>query len=196
MAATERIPPRQSVAAGALISRAQELARKGKPGPKPRVKRKKVAAPVNPVEAARRKKSTVNRVIATLKASFNHAYPSKQVKSRDAWSMLRKFRSVDSARARWLSLAEAMRLLNASAPGLRKLACGRAFDGMPRGRIVGCERSGFRFPFKYAPNSRKSGTPRRVPLPMRARSSSGTNRLAGSKVTNYLLGSMVYPGIG
>lgn len=72
-------------------------------------------------ERLRRRKSTVNRVIAAVKGCLNHAYAMKRVASRDAWARLKKFRAVDSARLRWLTVEEANRLLNAAGPDLRSL---------------------------------------------------------------------------
>jgi integrase len=150
----EKLEPRVEVAAG-----------KGKPGPKPKVKPKKLAAPIDPVELSRRKKSTVNRVLATLKACLNHAHASKRVKSRDAWSLLRKFRSVDSARTRWLTLPEVTRLVNASAPNLRNLISAALLTGCREGELLAATARDFdsRSKTLLVPDS-KSGKPRRVPL--------------------------------
>src|SRR6185436_6308421 len=70
-------------------------------------------AEVEPAERQRRRKSTLNRVINSLKACLNHARASGKVPSAEAWSRLQKFRAVDSARLRWLSEDEATRLQNA-----------------------------------------------------------------------------------
>jgi integrase len=143
----------------------EATARQGKPGPKPKVKPQRVAAPVDPAELTRRRKSTMNRVIATLKACLNHAHASKRVKSRDAWSLLRKFRSVDSARTRWLTLPEITRLMNASAPDLRKLISAALLTGCREGELLAVTVRDFdsRSNTLLIPDS-KSGKPRRVPL--------------------------------
>jgi integrase len=73
-------------------------------------------------EAIRKRRATANRVLNMLKAILNHAFDEGHVAVRDAWGRkLKSFRGVDSARARYLSIAEAGRLINASAPAFRPL---------------------------------------------------------------------------
>ena len=73
-------------------------------------------------EAVRRRRSSANRVLTMLKAALNHAFDEKKVTSRDAWGRaVKPFRGVDSARVRYLTVAEAQRLLNSSAPEFRLL---------------------------------------------------------------------------
>jgi integrase len=143
----------------------EQTARKGKPGPKPKPKLVKPEVVIDGAELARRRKSTVNRVIATLKACLNHAHASKRVKTRDSWSLLRKFRSVDSARTRWLTLPEITRLMNASAPDLRKLISAALLTGCREGELLAATVRDFdsRSNTLLIPDS-KSGKPRRVPL--------------------------------
>ena len=66
-------------------------------------------------EARRRRRSTANRVLTILKAALNYAYDEKLVASNDAWGRrLKPFRMVDAARVRYLTVAEAKRLINAA----------------------------------------------------------------------------------
>lgn len=116
-------------------------------------------------EAKRRRKSTVNRVITILKACLNHAHTRHRVASRDAWSRLKKFRAVDSARLRWLAIDEATRLLNACPPDIRALVQAGLLTGCREGELLAVRARDFDPTSKslLIPDS-KSGKPRRVPL--------------------------------
>ena len=79
-------------------------------------------APGGDPEAVRRRRSSANRVLTILKAALNHAYDEKHVSTNDAWGRrVKPFRDVDVARVRYLTIAEAKRLLNASDPQFRPL---------------------------------------------------------------------------
>jgi integrase len=83
-----------------------------KPGGKPQYR----PAPKGD-EAIRRRRATANRVLVMLKAVLNFAYDEGHVTSRDAWGRkLKKFGDVETARVRYLTIAEAQRLLNAAEP--------------------------------------------------------------------------------
>ena len=65
-------------------------------------------------EEKRRRKSTANRVLTMLKAALNHAFDEGHVSNRDAWGRkLKPFKDVEVARVRYLTIAEAKRLINA-----------------------------------------------------------------------------------
>ena len=65
-------------------------------------------------EAIRKRRATANRVLTMLKAILNHAFDEKRVSNRDAWGRrLKPFKGVDAGPARYLSIAEAQRLINA-----------------------------------------------------------------------------------
>jgi integrase len=73
-------------------------------------------------EAIRRRRATANRVLTMLKAILNHAYDEGHVSNRDAWGRkLKPFRNVEVARVRYLSIAEAERLINACNAEFRAL---------------------------------------------------------------------------
>jgi integrase len=72
-------------------------------------------------EAARRRKASANRTLTTLKAALNHAWREKKAQSDDAWRRVEPYENVDAARLRYLKLAEAQRLINASDEDFRKL---------------------------------------------------------------------------
>jgi len=116
-------------------------------------------------EQRRRRKSTVNRVIASLKACLNYAHECNKVASSEAWSRLKKFRAVESARLRWLTEAEAKRLINASAPDLRSLVQAGLMTGCREGELIRATMRDFDAVSEtlLVPDS-KSGKPRRIPL--------------------------------
>jgi integrase len=73
-------------------------------------------------EGIRARRATANRVLTMLKAALNHAYDEGYVENRDAWGRkLKPFENVEVARVRYLSIAEAERLINASDPDFRSL---------------------------------------------------------------------------
>lgn len=116
-------------------------------------------------DRGRRRKATVNRVIAALKACLNHAHSSGHAPSREAWAGLKKFRGVDSARLRWLTLDEATRLLNACGPDFRPLVRAALLTGCRQGELLASRVRDFdpRSKTLLVPDS-KAGKPRRVPM--------------------------------
>jgi integrase len=72
-------------------------------------------------DAARARKTTANRTLNVFKAALNHAYREERVASKDAWARVKPFQGVQAVRARYLSVAEAQRLINASGEDLRAL---------------------------------------------------------------------------
>ena len=73
-------------------------------------------------EAVRQRRASANRVLGMLKAMLNHAYDEGHVATRDAWGRkLKPFRGVEAARVRYLTVAEAQRLINAAALDFRPL---------------------------------------------------------------------------
>ena len=159
--------------AWAMKRQARRRPKKPRPAPKrtrsskkaPVKKPAKEARKVEAAELQRRRKATVNRVIAMLKACLNHAYAQGRVPSRDAWSKLKKFRAVDSARMRWLTVEEAKRLLNASAAEFRPLVQAGLLTGCRQGELLAVRAHDYdpQSATLLVPDS-KSGKPRRVPL--------------------------------
>ena len=72
-------------------------------------------------EATRRRKSSANRVLTILKAAFNHAFRDGKTPTDSAWRKVKHFKNVDAARVRYLSIAEATRVINASDAEFRPL---------------------------------------------------------------------------
>jgi integrase len=73
-------------------------------------------------EAVRRRRSSANRIRTTLIAALNHAWREKLVASDAEWRRVEPFENVDAARTRYLTVAEAKRLINASDPEFRPMA--------------------------------------------------------------------------
>jgi integrase len=102
---------------------------------KPRFK----AAPTTE-EGVRARRASANRVLTILKAALNHAYDEGHVANRDAWGRkLKPFRDVEVARVRYLSVADAMRLINASDPEFRPLVRAALETGCRYGELAQLE---------------------------------------------------------
>ena len=98
----------------------------------------------NDEEAVRARRSTANRVLNFLKAALNHAYDEELVASNDAWGRrVRPFPNVKAARARYLTVAEATRLLNACPLDLRTLVRGALETGARFGELIRLQCSDF-----------------------------------------------------
>jgi integrase len=70
----------------------------------------------------RARRASANRVLTMLKAALNHAYDEGHVVNRDSWGRkLKPFRNVEVARVRYLTVAQAERLLNACDAEFRPL---------------------------------------------------------------------------
>jgi integrase len=72
-------------------------------------------------DARRARKATANRVLTMLKAALNRAFHGDRVSSDSAWRKVRPFKRVDEAVVRYLSAAEARRLVRACREDFRKL---------------------------------------------------------------------------
>jgi integrase len=83
----------------------------------------------NSAEGIRKRRATANRILTVLKAALNHAWKAGHVASDDAWRRVRPFKSVETARVRYLSQAECNRLVNACKPDFRNLVRGALLTG-------------------------------------------------------------------
>jgi hypothetical protein len=79
-------------------------------------------AAVDPREAKRKRQATANRMLAPLKAALNLAWKAGKVAGDPVWKRVDPYKGADQPRARYLTTAEATRLVNASAPDFRPLA--------------------------------------------------------------------------
>jgi integrase len=71
--------------------------------------------------AVRRRRCSANRVWNTLRAALNHDWAEGLVSSDMAWRRVKPFWNVDSARVRFLSIAESQRLINGADAEFRPL---------------------------------------------------------------------------
>jgi integrase len=74
--------------------------------------------------------------LITLKAALNRAFREGKVSSNAEWSRVEKFDNVDTARIRYLSVAEAKRLINACDPDFRLLVQAALETGCRLGELV------------------------------------------------------------
>ena len=72
-------------------------------------------------DARRARKATANRILTMLKAALNRAFHADRVSSDSAWRKVKPFKKVDEAVVRYLSAAEARRLVDACPEDFRKL---------------------------------------------------------------------------
>jgi integrase len=72
-------------------------------------------------DARRARKATANRILTMLKAALNRAFQAGRASSDSAWRKVKPFRRVDEAVVRYLSVAEARRLVRACPKDFRKM---------------------------------------------------------------------------
>jgi integrase len=95
-------------------------------------------------EARRARMASANRVLTALKAALNHAYDEGLISNRDAWGRkLKPFPNVEVARSRFLSIAEAQRLINAADPDFRPLVRAALETGCRYGELTRLEVADF-----------------------------------------------------
>ncbi|WP_066722797.1 MULTISPECIES: site-specific integrase [Hyphomicrobiales] len=122
------------------------------------------AAPSDP-EARRRRKSTANRTLTVLKGALNRAWRAGKVRSDEAWRRVQPFKGVEAARVRYLSIAEAQRLINAADPDFRKIALAALHSGARYGELCRLEVADFNPDSgTLAVRQSKGGKPRHIVL--------------------------------
>lgn len=116
-------------------------------------------------EARRKRQATANRVLTILKAALNHTWREGKAASDAAWRKVKPFRDVDAPVIRYLSEAECVRLVNATAPEFRPLVRAALLTGCRYGEITALKAADF------SPDAgtvfvrtSKSGKPRHVYL--------------------------------
>jgi integrase len=116
-------------------------------------------------EAIRRRKSSANRTWTILRAALNHAFRDGLVASDAAWRKVKSFKSVDAARVRYLTVAQARRLVNASDPEFRPLVQAALQTGCRYSELARLEVADFNPDSgTLAIRQSKSGKPRHVVL--------------------------------
>jgi integrase len=73
-------------------------------------------------DARRARRATANRIWTVLRAALNQAFRAGKIETDIVWRRVEAFESVNAARPRYLSVAEARRLINACDPDFRPLA--------------------------------------------------------------------------
>lgn len=80
-------------------------------------------------DARRARKATANRILTMLKAALNRAFFADRAESDSAWRKVKPFRRVDEAVVRYLTIAEARRLISACPEDFGKLLEAALYTG-------------------------------------------------------------------
>jgi integrase len=86
--------------------------------------------------SGRQRQASANRVLTILRAALNHAYREGRAESDNAWRRVKPFKGVETARLRYLTTAEAQRLVNACEPSFRPLVQGALQTGARYGQLA------------------------------------------------------------
>jgi len=116
-------------------------------------------------EAKRARRATANRILAVLKAILNKAFEDKQARDDSEWRRVKPFPKVDVPRIRFLTEAEAVRLVNACTAEFRPLLRAALLTGARYGELARMTVGNFNpttAQIYVAPS--KSGKPRYIPL--------------------------------
>lgn len=115
--------------------------------------------------ALRARRSTANRTWTILRAALNHAFNDGKVASDHAWRKVKPFKKVDAARIRYLTVAEAKRLINACDPDFRLLVRAALCTGCRYGELANLRVADFNPDVgTLAIRQSKSGKPRHIVL--------------------------------
>ena len=116
-------------------------------------------------DEVRRRRSTANRVLTTLKAALNHAFNEGHIGSDDAWRRVKPFREADAAVVRFLSADEQRRLINACQGAFRNLVKGALMTGCRYGELTRLQVGDFNAEAGVVTvRESKAGRPRHVTL--------------------------------
>jgi integrase len=116
-------------------------------------------------EAVRRRRSSANRVLVILRAALNRAWREGKVASDSAWRRVSPFGGTSAARVRYLSVAEAQRLIDACDPEFRPLVEAALQTGCRYGELCRLEAQDFNADAgTIAVRKSKTGKPRHVVL--------------------------------
>jgi integrase len=94
-------------------------------------------------EAIRRRRASANRTLTALKAALNRAWREGKIPSDEQWRRVEPFEEADAARVRYLTVAEAKRLLNACNLDFRRLAQVALATGARYGELTALRASDF-----------------------------------------------------
>jgi integrase len=133
----------------------------------------------------RARKVTANNILQVLKTALNRAFDAGLVDDDKAWRRVKPFGKVTAARARFLTVEEAQRLINAADPasGFRDMVHAALITGCRYGELCRLRVEDFHNG-KVAVRESKSGKPRWVRLNEEGRAFFEKNTLgrAGSEV--------------
>jgi len=116
-------------------------------------------------DGIRRRRVSANAILTILRAALNFAWREGRAPSDAAWRRVRPFEGVDAARARYLTLAECKRLINAADPDFRKLVQAALATGCRYGELCRLTIADFNVDNgTLAVRISKSGKPRHVAL--------------------------------
>jgi integrase len=87
-------------------------------------------------DSQRARRASANRTWTTLRAALNHAFAEGKIETDIAWRKVKPFKAVDAARVRYLTVAEAKRLINASEPDFRLLVQAALMTGARYGTLT------------------------------------------------------------
>jgi integrase len=87
-------------------------------------------------DGQRSRRSTANRTWTVLRAALNHAFHEGIIEQDTAWRKVKPFKNVEAARVRYLTVAEAKRLTNASDPDFRSLVQAALQTGCRFGELI------------------------------------------------------------
>lgn len=116
-------------------------------------------------EEKRARRATANRVLNVMKAVLNRAFHDSLAADDIAWRKVKPFAKADEARIRFLTDAEAVRLINACPKDLRALVQAALLTGARYGELTAMQVQDvdLRGERVYIHQS-KSGRPRHIPL--------------------------------
>jgi integrase len=116
-------------------------------------------------DVVRRRRSTVNRIHAILKAALTLAYRDGLVRSDEAWRRVKLFEKATVSRARYLTVTETQRLINACDPDFRDIVQAALLTGARYGELCRAAVADFNLDSgTLAIHQTKSGKPRHVVL--------------------------------
>ena len=114
-------------------------------------------------DGQRARRASANRTLTTLRAALSRAWRAGKVSSDRAWRSVEPFENVDAARVRYLTVAEAKRLINGCDPELKPLVQAALQTGARYGELIRLEVHDFNSDAgTLAVRQSKSGKPRHI----------------------------------
>ncbi len=118
------------------VAKAQPRVRT-KPGEKQRHREAPASTTEEGLEEDRRaRRSTANRIWTTLRAALNLAFENKKVSADIEWRKVKPFKGVEKARVRYLEVADAQRLANATEAEFRPMVQAALLTGGRYGQLA------------------------------------------------------------